>query len=74
MCGSNANIFSHFDAPILGITATPDPDMGSVYKSEAFRYTIKDALSDPDGPFLVSPRFRHCKVGVDLSSLRDPCC
>lgn len=67
---SNANILGHFESPVLGITATPDPELGAIYKSEAFRYTIKDALEDKDGPFLASPRFVHCKVGVDLSNLR----
>ena len=70
MVGSNANIFAHFDAPVLGITATPKPELGSIYKSQAFRYTIKDALEDPDGPFLVRPVFVYCDVKVDLSNLR----
>lgn len=70
LCETNANIINHFDTPVLGITATPSPELGSVYKSEAFRYTIRDALTDKDGPFLAQPRFVHCKTGVDLSELR----
>lgn len=70
---SYLSILNHFDAPILGITATPDRadkvNLGHVYKSVAFEYTTLDALTDKDGPFLSRPVVKQCPVRVDLSAL-----
>jgi superfamily II DNA or RNA helicase len=69
------NIYKHFDAIHLGVTATPDRAdedcLGQVYESVAYEYSMWDAMTaPPPGPYLSRLRFVQCDVGIDLRDIR----
>lgn len=69
------NIYNHFDALKLGVTATADRAdeefLGDVFESVAYEYSLWDAMTAPEpGPYLSRLRFVQCDVGIDLRSIR----
>lgn len=68
------SVVEHFeDAKFLGVTATPDrPDEASMehFDEVVFKYDLKDAIHDPEGPFLAPVRFVRCNLGIDLRNIR----
>jgi superfamily II DNA or RNA helicase len=65
----------HFnDRHLLGITATPKPELGEWFRSKAFQYTLHEAIngngSDDEGGWLVPPVIRKCMITVDLKGLK----
>lgn len=69
-------IRGHFaDAWLIGMTATPfrgdRRNLGSIWPQESvvINYSVADALTDPEGPFLVRPREEYVPCGVDLTSI-----
>jgi superfamily II DNA or RNA helicase len=73
---SYQNIYEHFaGTPHLGVTATADRgdkiNLGVVFDSLAYEYTLLDALTaPPPGPYLSRLRVVQCNVEVDLSAIR----
>jgi superfamily II DNA or RNA helicase len=69
------NILDYFtDKHLLGITATPKPELGEVFKSKCFQYTLHRAINgdgrDDEGGWLVPPVIRKCMISVDLRGLK----
>jgi superfamily II DNA or RNA helicase len=69
------NIYSHFDAKHLGVTATADraddENLGQVFQSVAFQYSLWDAMTATNpGPYLSRVKFVQCDVGIDLRDIR----
>lgn len=65
-------ILDHFDAKVLGVTATPDRTdrvgMGSIFESVAYRMDIEDLVNDG---FLVDVVAKHIVVPKwDISAIR----
>lgn len=67
-------ICEYFDqAKMLGVTATPDrPDGKDMthFDEVVYKYSLFDAIHDPQGPFLSPVRFVRCSVGADLRDVR----
>lgn len=69
------NVVNYFnDKHLLGITATPKPELGLFFKKKCFQYTLGRAINgDGDGDeggWLVPPVLRKCMISVDLRGLR----
>jgi superfamily II DNA or RNA helicase len=73
---SYRTILDHFSsARVLGVTATAertdDDELGEVFESVAYEYTLWEAMTAPaPGPYLSRLRFVQCDVGVDLRDIR----
>lgn len=72
---SYANIYRHFDAKHLGVTATADRSdddhLSAVFDSVAYELTLWDAMTaEAPGPYLSRLRFVQCDVGIDLRDIR----
>lgn len=69
---SYQNIYEHFQAPRLGVTATADrgdrKTLGHIYDSVAYEYTIADAIED--GWLSPIKGKRVTDFNIDLSGLR----
>jgi superfamily II DNA or RNA helicase len=69
------NVIEHFnDKRLIGITATPKPELGSFFKGRTFTYPLTTAIhgdggEDPGG-WLVPPYIRKVPVTVDLKGIR----
>jgi superfamily II DNA or RNA helicase len=71
-CESYGKIYEHFaDAWHLGVTATADrldrQNLGGIYKSKAFEYSLADAINDG---YLCRLRAEKADVRVDLRGIR----
>lgn len=72
---THQNTINYFrDKFLLGITATPRPDLGKFFKTKCFQYTIDQAVNgdggEDEGGWLVPPVIRKCMIPVDLRGLK----
>lgn len=72
---SYGNIYRHFDANHLGVTATADRSdddhLSAVFDSVAYELTLWEAMTaEAPGPYLSRLRFIQCDVGIDLRAIR----
>jgi superfamily II DNA or RNA helicase len=74
---SYRTVLEHFNqAKVVGFTATPDrldgANIGQVFDSLAYEYNLRDAIHDPQGPFLVPLEAFPVETSppIDLRDLR----
>lgn len=67
---SYQTILNHFQAPVLGVTATPDradrQALGDVFQDLVYQYPLQDAIRDGHLADIVGMRLKHT---IDLDSI-----
>lgn len=72
---SYVNILDHFDAKVLGVTATPkrsdDESIDDIFEHRSFEYGLIDGMKAPaPGPYLCRLEMAPCPIDIDLRDIK----